>query len=73
MEEIEPVRLIGVRLNNLVDKCQHQVSLFEDVVEHENSKELDKTVDKLKEKYGSSIVKKASLISVKDKKRLYDK
>ncbi len=73
MEEIEPVRLIGVRLNNLVDKCEHQVSLFEDVEVHENSEELDKTVDKLKDKYGSNIVKKASLINVKDKKRLHDK
>lgn len=73
MEEIEPVRLIGVRLNNLVDRCEHQVSLFENVEMHENSEELDKTVDKLKEKYGNSIVKKASLINVKDKKRLHDK
>lgn len=73
MEEIEPVRLIGVRLNNLVDKCEHQVSLFEDVEFHENNEELDKTVDKLKDKYGSSIVKPASLINIKDKKRLHDK
>ena len=71
--EIEPVRLIGVRLNNLVDKCEHQVSLFEDVDIHENVEVLDKTVDKLKEKYGSNIVKKAALLSVKEKKRLHDK
>ena len=70
MEEIEPVRLVGLRLTNLVDKSERQVSLFDDIELHDNDENLDKTVDMLKEKFGSNIVKKASLVDVADKKRL---
>ena len=69
-DELEPVRLIGIRLNNLVDKVERQVSLFDDIKDHDNNENLDKMVDKLKEKFGSNIVKKASLVNVDDKKRL---
>ena len=70
---MEPVRLIGIQLTNLVDTCDHQVSLFEDIDIVENNEVLDKTIDTLKDKYGSSILKKASLMNVKDRRRLHDK
>lgn len=70
MGEIEPVRLIGLRLNNLVEKSERQVSLFDDIESHDNDENLDKMVDMLKDKFGSNIVKKAALVNVKDKKRL---
>ena len=73
IEEMEPVRLVGVRLSQLVDKRSHQVSLFEDINEVQTVSELDKTMDKLKNKYGSNIVKKAIFANVKEKKRLHDK
>lgn len=73
MGEIEPVRLIGLRLNNLVDTSDQQVSLFEDIKTHDNNENLDKMVDMLKEKFGSNIVKKASLVDVKDKRKLEKK
>lgn len=73
IEQMEPVRLIGIQLTNLVDTCDHQVSLFENIDNYENNGELDKTIDNLKNKYGSSIVKKASLINIKDRERLLDK
>lgn len=57
----ESVRLIGVRLDQLVDNAYHQVSLFEDVGERESHTELDKTVDQLKEKFGNGVIGKASL------------
>ena len=69
-EELEPVRLIGLRLNSLVDKVERQVSLFDDIKIHDNNENLDKMVDKLKDKFGSNIVRKASLINVDEKKRL---
>jgi len=65
--EIEPVRLIGLRLGNLVEKTEHQISLFDDICVHEKDESLDKTVDSLKNKFGSGIIKKASLINVKHK------
>jgi Nucleotidyltransferase/DNA polymerase involved in DNA repair len=55
----EPVRLIGIRLDNLTDKPYYQVSLFEDIKEKEEDKSLEKIVTDLKEKYGVSIIRKA--------------
>ena len=57
------IRLIGVRLDNLKDEVNHQVSLFENLEAREENTELDKVVDSLKEKYGFKIIKKASLIN----------
>lgn len=51
-----PVRLIGLRLDNLVNNISYQTSLFEDVKIRENNTELEKTVDKLKEKFGDKII-----------------
>ena len=53
------IRLIGIRLDKLTDSSIHQVSLFEDLKVREGNNELEKTVDKLKEKYGFKIIKKA--------------
>ena len=58
----EPIRLIGIRLDNLVDRKISQVSLF-DKNNSNNQEKLDKTIDKLKEKYGNKIIKRASMIT----------
>lgn len=69
--EFESVRLIGIRLDQLGDTSNHQVSLFEDIKEREENSELEQTVDNLKSKFGISVIKKASLIEQKiDKKYL---
>jgi len=61
MWDNEPVRLIGVRLDNLSDNANHQVSLFDNLETREKNNELDKVIDNLKDKYGNKIIKKASL------------
>lgn len=68
--EIESVRLIGIRLDHLTDASNHQVSLFEDLKDREESSELEQTVDELKSKFGMSVIQKASLLasSIGDKK-----
>ena len=63
MKVDDGIRLIGVRLDGLKDEVNHQVSLFENLEEREETKKLDKTIDNLKEKYGFKIIKKASLIN----------
>ena len=63
MKVDDGIRLIGVRLDGLKDEVNHQVSLFENLEEREETKNLDKTIDNLKEKYGFKIIKKASLIN----------
>ena len=65
--EIEAVRLIGIRLDQLTSESNHQVSLFEDLKEREENSELEQTVDELKSKFGSSIINKASLLNNKTK------
>ena len=63
MKVDDGIRLIGVRLDGLKDEVNHQVSLFENLEEREENKNLDKAIDDLKEKYGFKIIKKASLIN----------
>lgn len=56
----EEVRLIGIRLDKLTDKKIVQKSLFDKEDENDNV-ELEHTLDNLKEKYGTNIIKRASL------------
>ena len=58
----ESIRLIGLRLDGLTNTGIYQFSLFEDVKDKEKDTELDNVMDKLKEKYGSKIINKASLL-----------
>lgn len=53
----ESIRLVGVRLDQLVTQTSHQISLFENIEQREDSKKLDTTIDTLKEKYGHEIIK----------------
>lgn len=57
-----PVRLIGVRLANLTKFKNTQVSLFDTEID-DNSKEesIQKTVDKINKKFGSSLIMPASI------------
>lgn len=54
----EPVRLIGVRVDNFTDSNTYQLSLFENIKKEDTI--LDKTVDNLKKKYGLNIIDNAS-------------
>ena len=54
----ERIRLIGVRLDKLVDNVNYQCSLFDAV---SDDGVIDNVVDVLKEKYGNNIINKASL------------
>lgn len=56
----EPIRLIGIRLDKLVNKSNHQVSLFEEINIRDKDIKLEKTVDHLKEKFGQNIINNAN-------------
>lgn len=64
-----PVRLIGIRLDQLSDYATHQVSLFEDLSSRDKNNELEHVVDEIKEKYGIKSINKASLIDNEIKKK----
>lgn len=55
------IRLIGIRLEKLVDTLYHQESIFDSFENIKNNNELDKTILDLKEKYGKNIINKAGL------------
>ena len=67
----EPIRLIGVRLDNLTDVVAYQISLFDNIEAKSNNK-LDEAIDSIKMKYGNKIIKTASLVDKKDFKNLKD-
>lgn len=66
-----PVRLIGIRLDKLTQNVNYQTSLFDNFDDKKSAEEVDKVVDNLKEKFGSKIIKKASMIETKINKK-YD-
>ena len=69
MWDRKPVRLVGIRLDNLTDVSLHQVSLFENLDVREKNNELEYVVDQIKEKYGVKAIKKAALDDHKIKKK----
>lgn len=60
-----PVRLIGIRLDNLTENFNYQASIFENIEDKKDFEKLDKVVDELKTKYGNDILKKATLSTKK--------
>ena len=55
------IRLIGIRVDRLVDKTKQQISIFDDDNNNRQEK-LDKVVDELKNKYGYSSITRATNI-----------
>ena len=63
------IRLVGIKLDNLVDISNHQVSLFESIEKNDNNVKLEETLDKLKDKFGNKIINNASLLNKKISKK----
>ena len=63
-----PIRLIGIRLDNLTDQEEMQLSLFDNNKDkkREKNEKLDETIDKLKEKYGYNLIKRAGDMEIND-------
>lgn len=57
-----PIRLIGVRVDNLVSEGSEQLSLFSSQDSQKQDK-LDKVLDELKDKYGYESIKRARNLS----------
>jgi len=65
------IRLIGVRVDNLIEKDEVQISLF-DNKQNEKQEKLDKVVDDLKEKYGYNSITRAGKMDVGEILKLKD-
>lgn len=62
-----PVRLIGIQTGRVIEgEGSRQLSLF-DNTDYEKLERLDKTMDSIRERFGSGAVKRASLAETKNK------
>ena len=59
------IRLVGMRVDNLVDKNKQQLSLF-DTKDNDKQNTIDNTIDRLKEKYGYNFVTRASNLNIEN-------
>lgn len=66
-----PIRLIGMRVDNLVEKDELQLSLFSHT-DNEKQEKIDKVVDDLKQKYGYNSITRAGKLHSEDKIKLKD-
>lgn len=60
------IRLLGIRVDDLSDPSEKQISLF-DVEKNEKQEKLDKTIDALKNKYGYNSVTRAGKMNLNHK------
>ena len=58
------VRLVGVRVDDLIDEKDEQISLF-DNKQNEKQEKIDNTIDMLKDKFGYNSIKRAGEINKK--------
>ena len=65
------IRLIGMRVDNLIEKDELQLSLFGQQ-DNEKQEKIDKVVDELKQKYGYNSVTRAGKLKTEDKIKLKD-
>ena len=63
------VRLIGVRLADLVDNKNEQISIFEIGKSIENNENIQETIDMINNKFGVDLVTTASLKAVSKNKK----
>ena len=63
-----PIRLVGVRVDNLEEKEHKQISLFDEIKDEKQEKQekLDETLDMLKEKYGYQTITRAGKMNLDD-------
>ncbi len=66
-----PIRLIGMRVDNLIEKDELQLSLFSHR-DNEKQEKIDKVVDDLKQKYGYNSITRAGKLHSDDKMKLKD-
>ena len=61
----EPIRLVGVRVDNLENKDEIQMSFFTDKNEQKQEK-IDNVLDTLKNKYGYNSITRAGKLEVEN-------
>ena len=65
------IRLIGMRVDNLVEKDEMQLSLFNQA-DNEKQEKIDKVIDDLKQKYGHNSITRAGKLNIEKEIKLKD-
>lgn len=65
------IRLIGMRVDNLIEKNEKQLSLFEEK-DDEKQEKLDEVIDELKQKYGYNSITRAGKLNLGKSIKLKD-
>ena len=66
MYKNEPIRLVGVRVDNLENKDEIQLSFFSHEEVEEKQDKLDTVLDNLKNKYGYNFITRAGELEIKN-------
>lgn len=61
----DDIRLIGIRLDGLVDEMNYQTSLFDN--SNPDDLTIDRVMDEINEKYGKNIIRRAEYIDLNRK------
>ena len=69
MYKDEAIRLVSLRVDNLSNRNEFQLSLFDDK-ENKKQERLDETLDKLKEKYGYASITRAGKLGIEKNVKL---
>ena len=64
----QPVRLIGIRLDNLTDNEFSQISMFGESIKKQKNSKLDNVIDNIKDKYGYDSITLGTLMNVENKR-----
>ena len=67
MYDETPIRLIGIRLDNLVNSVSYQTSLFDSIKDKESDQTIEKVIDEVNSKFGSNTLKRASIYKYNNK------
>ena len=64
----QPIRLVGVKLDNLTDNEFNQISMFEQTVKKEKNSKLDNVIDNIKDKYGYGSITLGTIMNIDEQK-----
>lgn len=64
----QPIRLIGVRLDNLTDNEFNQISMFDEPIKKQKNSKLDIVIDNIKDKYGYESITLGTIMNIEGKK-----
>lgn len=61
-----PIRLIGLRVDKLVEFKDKQISLFDEMLENKKQEHIDNVIDNVKDKYGYGIITRAGALNTNE-------